>query len=92
MQYSSRNFEANPKDAWSGIKHQKKAFYFPQLPEEITSVKQENHVNVPVTYCLHGKVKDSATSYNTRKTSGQGKQDSEHVVSRGNISSRNSIT
>ena len=69
-----------------------KSFSFPQLPKENTSVKEENHVNEQVTYRLHGKVKDSATSYNTRKTSGQGKQDSEHVVSRGNISSRNSIT
>ena len=71
---------------------EKSFYFFPQLPKENTSVKEENHVNEPVTYRLHGKVKDSATSYNNRKTSGHGKQDSEHVVSRGNISSRNSIT
>ena len=71
---------------------EKSFFFFPQLPKENTSVKEENHVNEPVTYRLHGKVKDSTTSYNNRKTSGHGKQDSEHVVSRGNISSRNSIT
>ena len=33
-----------------------KSFSFPQLPKENTSVKEENHVNEPVTYCLHGKV------------------------------------
>ena len=71
---------------------EKSFFFFPQLPKENTSVKEENHVNEQVTYRLHGKVKDSATSYNNRKTSGHGKQDSEHVVSKGNVSSRSSIT
>ena len=36
---------------------EKSFFFFPQLPKENTSVKEENHVNEPVTYRLHGKVK-----------------------------------